>query len=128
MADFPASPAAGSSSNPPEGRLAHPASRRRAARSQGVCPECGASVGVSGTEECCSRCGVVSHPVASGRVVDPTATRAALVAAADACAGGDWDLVAIGWGRQVTDPDRLERYGRLALAETGVASLMARSW
>ena len=54
--------------------------------------------------------------------MDPDATRAALVSAADACAG-NWNLRAVLDGPEVTDPNLLDAYHRLELAESGVAAL-----
>ena len=72
-----------------------------------VCPACGLVVDVGG-----------AHPVA-----DADGTRRELAAAAAACAGSDWSLSAVLFGRTPTDASHVERYRRLARAETGVATL-----
>lgn len=72
-----------------------------------VCPTCGVIVDISGTD-----------PVA-----DAEGTRRELVAAAAACAGSDWNLRSLLSDRSPTDTAHLERYRRLARAETGVATL-----
>lgn len=73
----------------------------------------------------CSRCGLVYRLTPHGLTIDATATRSALFEASAVCAGSDWDLASIVWDRQ-PDVQSVANYRRLALAETGVASLRGR--
>ena len=80
------------------------------------------------THGCCRGCGLVCNLEGGGAVVDPSATLNALFDAADACAGGDCSLQALAFNRYGADQALHERIDRLALAETGVASLARLGW
>ena len=90
------------------------------------CPKTGCGpllVAESAVHAVCRRCGLIYRVDTGDPAIDPSATRAALFRAADACAGPDCSLQALAFDRYGSDPSATERRQRLALAETGVASL-----
>jgi hypothetical protein len=90
------------------------------------CPETGCGpllIAESPVHAVCRRCGLIYRFDGGGPVIDPTATRTALFRAADACAGPDCSLQALAFDRYGSDPAATRHRQRLALAETGVASL-----
>lgn len=103
-------------------RSAHPSASIRLPSPP--CPHCAAPVCTPAVtiRWQCENCGVVVAGNPGDLRVDPEATRAALVVAADACAGR-WNLHAILDGPEISDPGMLEAYHRLGLAESGVAAV-----
>ena len=75
----------------------------------------------------CRQCGLIYRFDGGQPVIDATATRTALFRAANDCAGPDCSLQALVFDRYGSEPSAGGRRQRLALAETGVASLAALS-
>jgi hypothetical protein len=108
-------------------RRVHPAGSRSAGGgSTPACPVCTTRFRPRPEEaSVCPSCGVVLTGRAGHWTVDLDATRAAMIAAADACAG-EWSLWAVTSGKPVAR-ERLAAYRQLEIAETGLATLVRLS-
>lgn len=82
--------------------------------------ESGLPVGLDGP---CRSCGALLRPSPAGLLIDPTAARAELFAAADGCAGG-WTLRSVVGGPTAGEADPPDAYRRLARAESCMAALV----
>ena len=110
-------------------RAMHPARARAPRTFHGECvtPNCrGTLAPIDPAGAVCPACGLVVDVGGTYPVADAEGTRRELLAAAAACAGSDWSLSALLFGRTPTDAPHVERYQRLARAETGVATLARR--